>query len=228
MELKKETMDIVEDGIVLQMERLSEPDLDGAYINHVASAASNLLDKMVNLKQQEESAVNNAQRNDNEREKIEIEKRKIEVEADKNATEKARIEAQKEVELARLEVQKETLAFEKVKFEYEQKDRDRQAEYEDKKAESAYITAMASYERNDTEVKTAEIRSKAEVDKAKVEINWKRLAIEGLKIVGPMVTGAIAMRIWSDKMDDVMMFEETGRPVTTAFKLLKFPKLPGF
>ena len=63
----------------------------------------------------------------------------------------------------------------------------------------------------------------AEVIKSKVD--WKRTAIEVGKVAIPAVVSLLTLSLWNEKFEQVLKFEETGRFTSTAFRLLKFPKL---
>lgn len=64
-----------------------------------------------------------------------------------------------------------------------------------------------------------------EAEAVKAKMDWKRTAIEVGKVAVPAVISLVSLGLWNEKFEQVLKFEESGRFVSTGFRLLKFPKL---
>ena len=64
-----------------------------------------------------------------------------------------------------------------------------------------------------------------EAELKKADTDWKRTAVEVAKVVVPAAVSIISLKLWDQKFEQTLKFEETGRFVSTGFRILKFPKM---
>lgn len=219
-ELKKETVEALENGICLQMDRLTDEETFGPNDwNQIANAGANILDKLTNLNQQTEQMALTRKKNEIELKRLEIELKKVECDLERNKIDSEKLKTQKEIEMRKIELDEK-------KFEFDKEARLKSIDIEDKKAEASVVNANAATTRADNELKAAEIKATSDV---KAETNWKKYAVEAAKIVIPAAISVITLKVWNEKMGEIMQFEETGKFCTAAAnKFLKLPHLNGF
>ena len=112
--LNKETLDAVEQGIVLQMERLAnEQDFTPNDWAQIANAGANLLDKMTTYLQQESQISANQEKIVIEQKRIDIERQKVECDQRKNEIDAEKLKTQKELEEKKIALNRLQVQFEK-------------------------------------------------------------------------------------------------------------------
>lgn len=229
MDLHKTTLETVEIAINTQAQIVNDlVSTNPGERSQAANGAAALLDKMVSLKATEDSREVNQIKAEIEEKKISVEYEKIAVDRLQAQVDEKKIETQERIEMKKLEVEHERISLERDKFEFEKEARSRTLDAEDRKAEAAVRTADAAMDRVKTEYDAIRFKCDSDYRIARLESNWKKYLIEGAKVVTPFVLGLISMHVWQQTIGDVMEFEESGKLTTTAFKLLKLPKLPGF
>ena len=63
------------------------------------------------------------------------------------------------------------------------------------------------------------------VESEKNKLDWKRVVLEGTKLIIPAAVSLITLHKWSIKFDKMLKFEETGHFTTTASREVHLPKL---
>ena len=230
-ELKKETLEAVEDGIALQMERLVDDNYENAPAQwgQIAKGASDLMDKYIAYKQQTDMAIASSEKNAIEQAKLELEKRKAAIEEERNKIDSDKIKIQQQLDQAKIDLERSKTELEKTRLDIDKEIRTLTLKAEEIKANATLLSAQAAIERNGVEAKAAELRYESDTATTKAENGWKRVLIEGIKIAIPAGVSVLTLAIWKEEIDKTLIFEETGKICTSTMgKFLKFPHLTGF
>lgn len=68
-------------------------------------------------------------------------------------------------------------------------------------------------------------KTTAEIEQNKLDVNWKRMVLEGAKIVVPMLTTVISLACYDRYQKRVMEYEKDGTIRTTAGRQLGLPRI---
>ena len=68
-------------------------------------------------------------------------------------------------------------------------------------------------------------KTMVQIEAEKNKLDWKRVVLEGAKVVIPAAVSLITLRQWSCKFERMLKFEETGHFTTSASRELHLPKL---
>ena len=64
-----------------------------------------------------------------------------------------------------------------------------------------------------------------EAEVRKASLDWKKAAVEIGKVVIPAAVSLVSISLFNEKFEQVLKFEESGRFTSTAFRLLRWPKV---